>query len=319
MYVDAPVKIYKLGVSKVYAGLEWSDQLRGIQMLRSMTAFARQEKSTNDGDLVCEIRSVNHRYLEASLRLPEEFRALEAGLRERLQKRLGRGKIECHLRFRPSASKATELLVNEDYTKALLKACTEVEDWMHNPARLSVMEVMRWPGVIMEDETDMGPLHKEALSLVEATIDDLVVSRTSEGERTQSMLEQRCEAISEIVAQVRVLRPQLMTALRDKMKQRIDELDIEADPQRLEQELAMIAQKLDVDEELDRLDSHLEEMKSVFKRKEPVGRRLDFLMQEFNREANTLGSKSHDSETTRLAVELKVLIEQMREQVQNIE
>jgi len=290
-------------------------------MIRSMTAFARSEEQTEWGALVWELRSVNHRYLEVSLRMPEEFRILETRIRERLQKRLGRGKIECNLRFRSSSGQGgdSEILVNEPRVLDLLKACELVEDWMVNPARVTALEILKWPGAILESETDMAPLHTAAMTLLDAALDDLIASREAEGERIQAMIEQRCVGITEIVKQVRKRRPEVMSALREKLLQRISDLDVEADPQRVEQELVMIAQKLDVDEELDRLDSHLTEVADVLKRKEPVGRRLDFLMQEFNRESNTLGSKSQDSETTRAAVDLKVMIEQMREQVQNIE
>jgi uncharacterized protein (TIGR00255 family) len=290
-------------------------------MIRSMTAFARSEEQTDGGALVWELRSVNHRYLEVSLRMPEEFRVLETRIRELLQKRLGRGKLECNLRFRASSTQGgeSEILVNEPRVLDLLKACELVEDWMVNPARVTALEILKWPGAILESETDMAPLHEAAMALLDKALDDLIASREAEGERIQAMLEQRCASIADIVQQVRKRRPEVMAALREKLLQRIADLDVEADPQRVEQELVMIAQKLDVDEELDRLDSHLVEVANVLKRKEPVGRRLDFLMQEFNRESNTLGSKSQDSETTKAAVDLKVMIEQMREQVQNIE
>jgi uncharacterized protein (TIGR00255 family) len=290
-------------------------------MIRSMTAFARSEEQTDWGVLVWELRSVNHRYLEISLRMPEEFRALETKVRELLQKRLGRGKVDCGLRFRSAAKTAAEpeILINEPLVLELLKACEQVEDWMVNPARVTALDILKWPGAILEPETDLAPLHESALKQLDAAVDELITSREAEGQRIQAMIEQRCASISEIVKQVRERRPEVMSALREKLLLRIRDLEVEADPQRLEQELAMIAQKLDVDEELDRLDSHLVEVADVFRREEPVGRRLDFLMQEFNRESNTLGSKSQDSETTKAAVDLKVLIEQMREQVQNIE
>ncbi len=290
-------------------------------MIRSMTAFARSEEQTEGGALVWELRSVNHRYLEVSLRMPEEFRILETRVRELLQKRLGRGKVECNLRFRATSAQGGEgeILVNEPRVLDLLKACEQVEDWMVNPARVTALEILKWPGAILESETDMAPLHEAAMTLLDKALDDLIASREAEGERIEAMIKQRCESIADIVQQVRKRRPEVMASLREKLLQRIADLDVDADPQRVEQELVMIAQKLDVDEELDRLDSHLVEVANVLKRNEPVGRRLDFLMQEFNRESNTLGSKSQDSETTKAAVDLKVLIEQMREQVQNIE
>jgi uncharacterized protein (TIGR00255 family) len=288
-------------------------------MIRSMTAFARCQSETEWGELTWEVRSVNHRYLETNIRLPEEFRALETSIRDRIQKRLSRGKVDCGLRFRPAKSAAAKVQVNEEMARAVIEASSRVEDWMHNPGRMSALNILGWPGVIEEAEQDIKPIHEAALKALDAALDELIQSREAEGMRTQEMLQQRLDSITDIVGQVRERRPQLMDNLRTKLLQRIESLGVEADPQRLEQELVMIAQKLDVDEELDRLSSHLEEMNSIFSRDEPVGRRMDFLMQEFNREANTLGSKSHDSDTTRFAVELKVMIEQMREQVQNIE
>ena len=229
--------------------------------------------------------------------------------------------MECNLRFRASSTQGgeSEILVNEPRVLDLLKACELVEDWMINPARVTALEVLKWPGAILESETDMAPLHEAAMDLLDKALDDLIASREAEGERIQTMLEQRCESIADIVQQVRKRRPEVMAALREKLLQRIADLDVEADPQRVEQELVMMAQKIDVEEEMDRLLAHIAEVEKVLQRDEAVGRRLDFLMQELNREANTLSSKSQDTETTRLAVDIKVLIEQMREQVQNIE
>ncbi|HHQ14189.1 MAG TPA: YicC family protein [Chromatiales bacterium] len=287
-------------------------------MIYSMTGFARVEKQSHVGTMVLELRSVNHRYLDISFRMPEELRAFETQLRERLQQQLSRGKIECNLRFTP-ASGATEVLVDEVAVKALLEAVKRTEDQMSNAARISALEVLRWPGIIQEAAPDENALGALLLETLDAGLGRLLEMRAQEGARMAELLHQRLAKIRDIAAQVRKRRPEVVAAMREKLQARLAQLDVDADPGRLEQEMAMIAQKLDVDEELDRLDSHVRAATEVLERNEPVGRRLDFLMQEFNREANTLGSKSSDAETTEAAVELKVLIEQMREQVQNIE
>ncbi len=287
-------------------------------MIYSMTGFARVEKQSDIGTMVLELRSVNHRYLDLSFRMPEELRAFEGQLRERLQQKLARGKIECNLRFAP-ASGASEVLVDEAAVKALLDAVKRTEDQMSNAARFSAMEVLRWPGIIQEASLDENVLGALLLDTVDTGLERLLEMRAEEGKRMAALLRSRLHQISEIAAQVRQRRPQVVAAMREKLQARLAQLEVDADPGRLEQEMAMIAQKLDVDEELDRLDSHVRAAEEVLTRNEPVGRRLDFLMQEFTREANTLGSKSADAETTAAAVELKVLIEQMREQVQNIE
>ncbi len=287
-------------------------------MIYSMTGFARVEKQSDIGTMVLELRSVNHRYLDLSFRMPEELRAFEGQLRERLQKKLARGKIECNLRFTP-ASGASEVLVDEAAVKALLDAVKRTENQMSNAARISALEVLRWPGIIQEASLDENALGALLLDTVDTGLARLLEMRAEEGERMAALLRSRLHQISDIAAQVRERRPQVVAAMREKLQARLAQFEVDADPGRLEQEMAMIAQKLDVDEELDRLDSHVRAAEEVLARSEPVGRRLDFLMQEFNREANTLGSKSADAETTAAAVELKVLIEQMREQVQNIE
>ncbi len=287
-------------------------------MIYSMTGFARVEKQSDVGALVLELRSVNHRYLDISFRMPEELRAFETQLRERLQQKLARGKIECNLRYEPSSG-TTEVLVNEDAVRALLDAVKKTEDIMSNAARISALEILRWPGVILEPSPDENALAALLLETVDEGLERLLEMRAREGRRMAELLRQRLDGIEVIAAKVRRRRPEVVAAMREKLEARLAQLDVDADPGRLEQEMAMIAQKLDVDEELDRLDAHVKAAREVLDRDEPVGRRLDFLMQEFNREANTLGSKSADAETTEAAVELKVLIEQMREQVQNIE
>ena len=288
-------------------------------MIRSMTAFARQETETEQGGLSWEIRSVNHRYLEAGVRLPEELRAAEPAVRERVNARLGRGKIDCTCRYRAPVSGSAPVQLDEDNLSRLLAACESVAAKLPGAAPMNPVELLRWPGVVREEEVDTAPLVEQALELLDRTLDELVTSREREGEQIRGMLLQRCDAMAALVVTARERLPEINAAVRDKLKARLSELDVPADPGRLEQELVFVSQKMDVDEEVDRLDSHIVEARRVLDRDEPVGRRLDFLMQELNREANTLGSKSAATDTTRIAVELKVLIEQMREQVQNIE
>jgi uncharacterized protein (TIGR00255 family) len=288
-------------------------------MIRSMTAFARREADTETGVLSWEIRSLNHRYLEPGLRLPEELRAAEATVRDRLGKRIARGKVEATCRYRPLASGSVPVDIDADNLARLLTACEKVAAKLPAAIPLNPLEILRWPGVLQENVVDTEPLVSSALDLLDRTLDDLVASREREGEQIAGLLRQRCDAMSALVMKARELLPDIRAALRTRLDTRLAELDISADPGRLEQELVLQLQKIDVDEEMDRLQNHVGEVRRVLERNEPVGRRLDFLMQELNREANTLGSKSVSSETTGISVELKVLIEQMREQVQNVE
>jgi uncharacterized protein (TIGR00255 family) len=284
-----------------------------------MTAFARQELDTGTGELAWEIRSLNHRYLELGVRLPEELRAIESAVRERLGARLGRGKVECSCRYRPPASAAVPVDIDQDNLKRLLAACADVSDRLPESVPLNPIELLRWPGVLREESVDTAPLVKTALALLDRTLDELLQSREREGAQIKQLLLQRCDAMSELVQQARNSLPEILVALREKLEARLAELETAADPGRLEQELVIQIQKSDVDEEMERLQGHIDEVRRVLERDEPVGRRLDFLMQELNREANTLGSKSVAAVTTSISVELKVLIEQMREQVQNAE
>jgi len=288
-------------------------------MIRSMTAFARQERATARGLLCWELRSVNHRYLEIGLRLPEEFRALESRVREALGARLRRGKVEAVLRFHPAADGETEFSLDEALLHRLLAVNARIEGMMENPARTRSIDLLKWPGVLQEVEHDPGQLQAEAVSLLEQTLRDMVETRQREGAMIKALIAQRCQEIRRQVDLVRAQLPAILDGQRRKLTARLQELELKFDPARLEQELVYLAQKMDVEEELDRLLVHLEEVERVLEQDEPVGRRLDFLMQEFNREANTLGSKSVDAVTTRASVEMKVVIEQMREQIQNIE
>ncbi len=287
-------------------------------MTRSMTAFARQEVQQSWGSLTWEVRSVNHRYLEPHLRLPESLRELEGPLREQLRKNLSRGKVECTLRFVPEAQSQT-LTVNQDFAGELVTAAQQVADIIPNAQSLDPLEVLRWPGVLQDTRLDMDAVKKAGLELFGKALAELIESRGREGAELANLIDQRLDAITNIVTDVRAKLPGILTAQRENLQARLDELQAELDPTRLEQEMVILAQKADVDEEMDRLNTHVQEVKRVLKQKGPIGRRLDFLMQELNREANTLSSKSIVSDTTQSAVELKVLIEQMREQIQNIE
>jgi uncharacterized protein (TIGR00255 family) len=288
-------------------------------MIRSMTAFARAEADTEFGQLTWELRSVNHRYLEISLRMPEELRSLEPVVRERVGKALGRGKVECNLRYRPATDSGADLQLDPEVVERVGRACASLGAQLGQIQPLNPLELLRWPGVLQETERDLTPLAGQASALLDQALTELGATRAREGAQIHDLLASRCTAMVELLRDERTRLPQVRARLREKLTVRLAELQAAVDQDRLEQELVFLAQKMDVDEELDRLDGHIAEVRRVLERPEPVGRRLDFLMQEFNREANTLGSKSADADTTRTAVELKVLIEQMREQVQNVE
>jgi len=288
-------------------------------MTNSMTAFSSSRDQQPWGTLVWELRSVNHRYLDLTIKLPDEFHGLENELRERLGKLIKRGKLECCLRFEPASGQSADIHINDEYADAVLKACQRISKKLHQPSELNVIDILKWPGVIEQPQTDLKPIQDAALTLFDQALEDLAAIRQREGQRLQRMIEERCEGVRTIVQAERKRRPQILQQTRDRLMKKLEELNASYDKDRFEQELAFIAQKMDVDEELDRLESHFVEIEDIFSRNEPVGRRLDFIMQELNREANTLGSKSTDMETTRASVELKVLIEQMREQIQNIE
>lgn len=288
-------------------------------MIYSMTAFARRQLDDDWGSLTWEIRSVNHRYLENNIRLPDTLRGLEPAIRESIRKKLNRGKIECQLRYQPSEQLEQQLNLNLELIAQLGEACETVQQIASDVAPMTVAEILRWPGVILEQDTDAARLEEMALQLFNDAIHELAATREREGQEMGRLIEQRLQGITDIVKEIRGLIPEILQRQRTNILARLEELDLDLDATRLEQELVLIAQKSDVDEELDRLDSHVQEVARVLKTSGQKGRRLDFLMQELNREANTLSSKSIVTETTRSAVELKVLIEQMREQIQNIE
>jgi len=288
-------------------------------MTKSMTAFARTQQGLDSGELIWEIRSVNSRFLELHIKMPEDFRANESRYRELLQQRLTRGKVECFLRFNPSNQDVNEVCINQQQAKSIIHACQEVNNLLHQPSDVNPMDVLQWQGVVQESKVDMKPVFETCEASLNEALDALIENREREGSRMRELILQRCDAVQAIVNQTREKLPEIQTRYENKLRDRIASLNIEVNHDRLEQELVHLAQKIDVDEELDRLDSHLKEMNDVLQRDEAVGRRLDFLMQELNREANTLGSKAADISSTNASVELKVLIEQMREQIQNIE
>jgi len=287
-------------------------------MIHSMTAFARAEQAGANGTLSWELRSVNHRYLEPHLRLPDALRDLEGAVREALRNGLSRGKVECTLRFAEDSA-GKPLQVDRERAAQLVAAAESVASLIKHPAPLNPLEVLSWPGVLVADAADPQALNKAALALFKQALDELQQSRSREGIELAKLLNERLDSIDGEVAALRELVPQMLAMQRQKILDRSAELQAELDPQRLEQELVILAQKSDVAEELDRLSTHVGEVRRVLKSGGAAGRRLDFLMQELNREANTLGSKAFDTRSTQAAVNLKVLIEQMREQVQNIE
>ncbi len=289
-------------------------------MIYSMTAFAATEQTYPFGRLAWEMRSVNHRFLDISLRLPEEFRPLEGDFREQIAACLSRGKVDASLRFTPSSDFSSgQIALNEDLAKALLTAHSSLSELAGVEQTVSLAAVLRWPGVVSELPPDLTPLREAAKQQLTQACEGLLAARRREGEKLEQMLQERLQGIQALTVQVREWLPQIRDKLKLKLDNKLASLDYPVEPGRVEQELALYMQKLDVDEELDRLDSHVSEAIRTLSQSEPVGRRLDFLLQEFNREANTLGSKSVDSRTSQAGVELKVLIEQMREQVQNVE
>lgn len=284
-----------------------------------MTAFARVERRNGEGEWIWEIRSVNHRFLETSVRLPEELRMLESAVRERVGGKLGRGKVDCNLRYRPEQASQPKLHLNLDLARGVVEAAGCISGLMNGGEGPTAMQILQWPGVVEQGRPDMVSVTETALGLLDAALDELSENRRREGGKLAGLILSRCAAMRELVVQARDRVPEMLVAVKGRLRLRLGELIEAMDAGRLEQEMLLLTQRLDVEEEIDRLLAHLDEIQSVMKRHEPVGRRLDFLMQELNREANTLTSKSSDVKLTQCAVEMKVLIEQMREQIQNIE
>jgi len=287
-------------------------------MIRSMTAFASAESETAHGSLSIELRSVNHRYLELSPRLPDDLRGFEPILRETLTARLTRGKVDINMRFKPFAARGAALVIDQEVLDRLAETALPLSSRFPS-MRVGFTELLAWPGVLRDQSPDADSLREAASALLEQALAEFIATREREGLRLAGFVSERLDAIESIVASVREHLPDVRAALRARLDQRLAEIKQPVDPGRIEQEVVLLVQRLDVDEELDRLVSHVAEARRILGLREAVGRRLDFLMQEFNREANTLGSKSADPRTTKAAVELKVLIEQMREQIQNLE
>ena len=288
-------------------------------MIYSMTGFAVAEAKLPSGTFNLELRSVNHRYLEIQFRMADEFRALEPALRELISKHLSRGKVECRLSYTPIAEAGHTLQINDPLFEQLLAFNHEVQSRLPTSASLSVGEILRWPGIIGTQDSIETNLSSSGISLLQTALEDMSATRAREGEKLKAVLAERVAQMYVLIATVLPLLPKLMAGYQEKLASRLRDVLGSGDDDRVRQELALFAQKIDVDEELSRLQAHLSELSRILESGGAVGKRLDFLMQELNREANTLGSKSVATETSRISMELKVLIEQMREQIQNIE
>ena len=288
-------------------------------MTNSMTAFANSEMDFENLTINCELRSVNHRYCDINIKVPERFRFAEANIRHSISDKLKRGKIECSLSYKKHSLAQQQLTLDMDAVSALLATTQSIEQLMENPRAFSALEVLAFPGIQIEKQSDKTALLQSLEQLLATAIDNLLLARQREGTQLNQLISSRCVKMQALVIQAQNRMPLVLEHLRTKFRHHIAELVAEPNNDRVEQEMVLLTQKLDVDEELDRLNTHIVEVLRILEQSEPIGRRLDFLMQEMNREANTLGSKSADKEMTAISIEFKVLIEQMREQVQNIE
>ena len=288
-------------------------------MPKSMTGFARAEVKQDWGTLTCELKSVNHRFLDMYFRLPESLRELEIEFRNRIKNALARGKVECSVQFQIGGNKGASLTLNKEKAEQIIAVCEELSPQLNNAAPIDALKVLEFPGVLLAEDIDAKLIQSAALEALSKALESLTDIRQREGDEMGAVVQRRVESLREHTEQLNKIFPELKAALENKLKTRLQELEIEVDPDRLEQEIVMLAQKLDIDEEIDRLRTHLDEIERVLNSNEPIGRRLDFLMQELNREANTVGSKSQAIQSTNTSVEMKVLIEQIREQIQNIE
>ena len=286
--------------------------------ISSMTGYARRSTQTPWGEMQLELRAVNHRYLDLSIKIPEELRALEQPLRGKLKAGLGRGKVDAYVRLRAGEQQAATMDINHPVLQQLMAAVETVRDAAPDTVNLNAIDLLRWPGVLNEQDIDAEGLERSFNALADDAIRDLQEARAAEGARLAEVLSSRLGSVEDLIEQVLERLPEQSRLWREKLQQRMEEMT-DMEPERREQSLVQFIQRLDVDEEIERLKSHVAAVREVLASDQPVGRKLDFFMQEFNREANTLGSKSMDAELTRLAVELKVVIEQMREQVQNVE
>ena len=288
-------------------------------MLRSMTAFGRSSLKTNTYELVCELRAVNHRYLDVSIRLPEPVRVLEPSVREKLAEVVHRGKIDVSLKHTQTSSEQQSFVINESLLEKLTAAAAKVSSLSGGGGTVDPLRMLQWPGVLDVLDDSQQTMTLDAMECFEQALQDFLSTREREGEQISQLLSTKSEQLRELVSEIRRLRPVVIERQTERWRAKFDQLSLGHDETRMEQELVYAAQRLDVDEELDRLEAHCTELHKALDRRDPVGRRLDFLMQEFNREANTLSAKSADSDTTNTTVDMKVLIEQMREQVQNVE
>lgn len=285
----------------------------------SMTAFSRTSGQTPWGEITCELRSVNHRYLEINPRLSDEVRSLEPQIRDSIAQHVKRGRVDCIIRMQQQELGAEDINVNTDLIPKVIAASDQIRAHGTDLQPLRVVDVLRWPGVVLAPQVDEDQIGSIAMQCLEKAIHDLVAIRKREGERLLSALLSRLQAAKKIVSELKTSVPEWQKLFRQRVEKRLEDARVELDPTRIEQELVVYIQKADISEEMDRLEAHLDELSNVFQQNQPIGRRLDFLMQELNREANTMGSKSVDTRLTQVSVELKVLIEQMREQVQNLE
>ena len=288
-------------------------------MIYSMTGYAVAGAEFASGALHVELRSVNHRYLDIQFRIPDELRPLEAGLREKTGARIGRGKVEVRIAISKSAASQSSLEIDRALLVQLARLDTQVKDALPAAQSLSVSDVLRWPGMLGDDGLVLDDLQEACAQLLDRALDDLTATRAREGEKLKNLLLERVSAMEALVGQLAPRMPQLVSSYREKLTARLRDAMVSLDDERLKQELVLFASKIDVDEELSRLTAHFSEIRRILDKGGAAGKRLDFLMQELNREANTLGSKSADLDFSQTAMNLKVLIEQMREQIQNIE
>ncbi|MCL4145487.1 UNVERIFIED_CONTAM: hypothetical protein GTU68_066947 [Idotea baltica] len=286
-------------------------------MTKSMTAYAQASAHTDLGELSCELRSVNHRYLDIAPRMPEELRVHEPSLREAIGAKLARGRVDCFIRLKESDT--VNLEPNTQNAAQLQNLLKEMQEQVPSMQAIRAIDVLRWPGVMQAKQVNPETIKKSLLNVINTALDDLVIARSKEGEKMAQLIQQRLDEMNDILTSVVEFLPEIAQSYRTRLEDKLADIVDQLEPNRLEQEMVLFLQKTDVAEELDRLQVHIAEVASVLAKPEPAGRRLDFLMQELNREVNTLGSKSQDQRLTKASVDLKVLVEQMREQVQNIE
>lgn len=288
-------------------------------MIASMTGYAVMTKEIPEGSLTLELRSVNNRYLDIQFRLPDEFRSLETAMRELLNTQLKRGKVDCRLAFMPNTSVALPQQLDDQLLNKLLELNNVVKSVLPEARSLTVADILRWPGALRNDLASPTELHESCMELLQRTLNELIATRVREGEKLKIALLERLRQLRQLTTELSPRIPSLLANFQEKLIARLQEAKVDGNDERIRQELILFASKIDVDEELSRLQTHLDEVEHTLRKGGCAGKRLDFLMQELNREANTLGSKSVDVEVSKISVELKILIEQMREQVQNIE